>query len=126
MRSTVSPGNPSTIRPVAEAGRMRVTCDAPMVGGDLGSSVVAVRDQSMRWMLGSLNMAANLGTELFVVNSGYVDGNQERLRDSSFRVCVSNLREPCDDAEKHGIRVGLENDGAADGSLDRCVEKLLS
>ena len=76
MRSTVSPGNPSTIRPVTEAGRMRVTCDAPMVGGNLGGSVVAVRDQSMRWMLGSLNMAADLGTELFVVHSGYVDGNQ--------------------------------------------------
>ena len=99
-------------------------CDIvePMVGGNLGSSVVAVRDQGMRWMFGSLNV----GAELFIVHSGYVDGNQERLRDSSFRVCVSNLREPCDDAEKHGIRVGLENDGAADGSLDRCVEELLS
>ena len=55
---------------------MRVTCDAPMVGGNLGRSVLAVRHQSMRRMLGSLSMAADLGTELFVVHSGYVGGNQ--------------------------------------------------
>jgi hypothetical protein len=55
---------------------MRVTCDAPMLGGNLRSSVVAMRHQRMRRMLGSLNMAADLGTKLFVVHSGHVGGNQ--------------------------------------------------
>ena len=112
-------------RAIAEDAGVHVTYHSPINGSNLGSSVEAIRDESVRWMRGGLDMAADLGATLFVVHPPMVDYEDDALRGACFTDSVRHLRTVCDLAAERGMRVGLENIGFMDETLDRSMEELV-
>lgn len=112
-------------RGLAEEAGMRVTAHSPIHGTNVGSSSEAVRAESMRWLRGGLDLARDMGAELYVVHASLVDYEDAALRPDSFRHCVENLRALADDGAERGIRLGLENITYMPDTLDRSIEELV-